>query len=431
MAEEMIMLILFGILVVLLAMGLEIGVSIGLIAIIGLVVVINQPVMQVAISAYDLMDSFVLTAVPLFIFMGAIFVKSGITVYLFDGVDAWIGRLPGGLAVSVVGSCAIFAAMSGSSLATCATMGTISLPEMERYHYDPKLSLGVVAAGGTLGILIPPSINLIVFGAWTVTSVVDLFAAGMIPGLILASLFAIMIMIRVMLNPSLAPKTPGVTWAKRLKLSAGILPWIVTIILVLGVIFTGTMTPTEAASLGAVIALVLALLYRRMSFKILEDALLMSVRICAMIFLIAGAAVALTYTITYTGVGQLVVAALVGLPIGKYGVLALIVVMYIILGMFIDPIGMMLLTIPFIAPVIIALGYNLVWFGVFLIVLLEMAFLTPPVGMNLFVVQSIAPKYSVMTIARGAIPFLIPMLIVLALLAIWPNIALWLPSMLR
>lgn len=431
MAEETMILVLFGVLFVFLAMGLEIGLSVMLIAIIGLFVVINQPVVQAVTSSFELTNSFVLTAIPLFVLMGAIFTKSGITYYLFRGVDAWVGRLPGGMAVSVIGACAIFSAMSGSSLATAAAMGTLSLPEMERYHYEPKLALGTVAAGGTLGILIPPSINLILYGVWTSTSVIDLFAAGIIPGLMLASLFVILVSGRVMLNPSLAPKTPGVTWRERLKFSAGIAPWVLTVVLVLGVIFTGVMTPTEAASLGAVISIILALAYRRMNLRILREAALMAVRICSMIFLVAAGAITLAYVVTWLGIPKLMIMTFTGLPVGKYGILVLIGIMYIILGMFFDPISMMLLTLPFIAPVIIAIGYNLIWFGVVLIILSEMAFLTPPVGMNLYIIQSIAPKYSVITVARGAMPFLVPMLLMLAILIIWPEIALWLPNMLR
>lgn len=431
MTEVTMVLVLFVVLFVLLAMAVEIGMCLGMIAIIGFFVVINQSPIQAVISTFELIDSFVLTAIPLFVFMGAIFVKSGITRYLFRGVSAWVGRLPGGLALSVVGGCTIFAAMSGSSPATAAAMGTLSLPEMEKYGYSPNLSLGVVAAGGTLGILIPPSITMIVFGAWTATPVVYLFAAGIIPGLILASLYGILVSVRVMLNPSLAPKTPSVTWREKLKFSVGIVPWLVTIVIVLGVIFTGIMTPTEAASMGAVISIILALAYRRMNFSVLREAALMAVRICSMLGLVMGGAAMLLFVVAWVGIPKLAVAFFLSFSVGTYGLVALIAVMYIILGCFIGPIEMMLLTLPFVAPIITGIGYNMVWLGVFLIILSEMAMLTPPVGMNLWVIQSISPKHSIETIARSAMPFLGPMVIMLILLAIWPEIALWLPSMLR
>jgi len=431
MSEEMTVLILVGILFVFLAVGLEIGLSLGLITMIGFLVVIQQPVIEMVGSWCNFFNSFVMTAVPLFVFMGAIFLESGITTYLFDGVNVWLGRVPGGLGISVIGGSTIFSALCGSSAATAAAIGTISIPAMEKYKYDPKLALGVVAVGGTLGILIPPSINMIVFGAWTGVSVVDLFAAGVIPGLMLAILFAISILVRVMLNPSLAPKTPRVTWRERLRVSIGMIPWILTVVVVLGVIFSGIMTPTEAASMGAVIALVLALLYRRLSFRVLRTAALTSVRVCAMIGLVAGAAIALVYVVRWLGVPQLILVAISDLHLGKYGVIALVVMIYIIMGMFVEGISLMLLTLPFLAPVITAQGYSLLWFGIFLIICCEISFLTPPVGMNLYVVQSIAPKYSVMTIARGVIPFMVPMILIVVILVIWPEIVAWLPSMLH
>lgn len=425
---EIVILILVAGLFLLLATGLEIGISVMILALIGFALVIHQPLFQIPLCAFCWWNSFVMTAVPLFIFMGAVFVKSGITRYLFDGVNAWVGRIPGGLGISVIGACALFAAMSGSSLASAAAMGTVSIPEMERYKYSSQITLGVVAAGGTLGILIPPSINMIVYGAWTGTSVVRLFAAGIIPGLILAALFAALVIIRVLINPSLAPRMPSPTWKERFKSSIGILPWLATIAAVLGVIFAGIMTPTEAAALGSAISLILAFLYRRLSFQVVKEAGLMAVRITAMIGLVASAAIALVYVVTYLEIPELVVAGFTGLPIGKYGIIACICIMYIILGMFLDPISMMLLTLPFITPVILAIGYNMVWFGILLIVLSEMAFLTPPVGMNLYIIHSIAPQYSIMTIARACLPFLIPMMAVVVLLIALPQIPMWLPG---
>ena len=400
----------------------------GLVAVIGLVA-INGNLLQMAINGLNILNSFVMTAVPLFVFMGAIFVESGITNSLFRGVNAWVGRLPGGLATSVVGACAVFAAISGSSMATAAALGTISLPEMEKYHYDPRLAVGAVAAGGTLGILIPPSMNLIVYGVWTETSVVDLFAAGLIPGLILAVLFEIVIIVMVMFNPGLAPKTAGTSWGEKLKLTAGIAPWILTIVLVLGVIFAGIMTPTEAAALGGFIAIILAMAYRRMSFKILRNAALMAVRISAMLGLLIAGAMGVVFVLNYIKIPGLLIALFSGF--GTYSILAFIALLYALLGCFIGPISIMLLTLPFLIPIIGDIGYERIWFGVYVIILSEMAMLTPPIGDNLFVIQTIAPQHSFLTIVKGVAPFLIPLVIILVILAVWPEVALWLPNMLR
>jgi C4-dicarboxylate transporter DctM subunit len=419
--------ILLAILFLVLAIGLEIGMSLMVVTFIGFVLIIEQPLIQVVISGFGLWNSFIMTAIPMFVFMGAIFVSCGITRYLFDAVDAWLGQLPGGIALSVVGGCAIFAAMSGSSLATAAALGSISLPEMERYKYDPKLALGTVAAGGTLGILIPPSINMILFGAWTNTSVVHLFAAGVIPGILLASFFAIYIILRVIMNPSLAPKPPKITWERRLRATIGMAPWFLTILLILGVIFAGIMTPTEAAALGSGIAIVMGLFYRRLTWKTLMDAGLTATKVTAMIGLVAAASIALVYVVGYMSMPELVVNFFTALPVGKYGILIMITIMYIILGCFFDPVSMMLLTLPFVTPLVKHLGYDLIWFGVYLVILSEMAFLTPPVGMNLYIIHGVSPKHSVMTIAYGALPFLVPMTLILLVLAIWPDFALWLP----
>lgn len=430
MSGPVIVLILLAILFFLLAMGLEIGMSIMVIALIGFVL-IGQPLIQTANSAFTLWNSFVMVSIPLFVFMGGVFVSCGITRHLFDGIDVWLGRMPGGLGLSVIAGCAIFAAMSGSSLATCSALGSISLPEMEKCKYDPKMAMGAVAAGGTLGILIPPSINMVLFGAWTGTSVVHLFAGGVVPGMILALLFILLIVVRVMLNPNLAPKSPRVTWRKRIRATVGIIPWVASIVLVMYVIFSGAMTPTEASALGCLISIVLAILYRRFSLKVLREAALMSVRVSSMIALVAGAGIALVYVLAYLGIPELMVKAMTFLPVGKYGIISLIVLMYFLLGFFFDPVSMMLLTLPFVTPIIEALGYSMVWFGVFLIVLSEVAFLTPPVSMNLYIVQSILPQYTILTVFKGAIPYLLMMGVLIVLLIVWPEIALWLPAMLK
>jgi len=418
-----------GLLFLLLLSGLEIAVVLGGIGCLGFIFLVDQPLIHATRIWWEVTNSFILTAVPLFIFMGALFVHSGATRSLFDGVNKWLGFLPGGLACSVVGSCALFAAISGSSLATVATIGTISLPEMRKQKYAAKLALGTIAAGGTLGILIPPSITMIIYGEWVGVSIIRLFAAGIIPGIILAMLFSVGIMAVARLFPRLAPKPGKSTWTEKLRSTKGLAPWVATMFVVLGGIFAGIMTPTEAAAVGVVCSLVISTAYRQLSFKVLKRALADTVKLTSMIlFLVVGAKV-LAFVILSLGIGKHVSIAMLGFAGGsKYAILAIIYLMYLMLGCFLEPLGMMVVTLPFIIPVIHGLGLSSVWFGIPLVIMCEAGFITPPVGLNLFILKGLNPEYGIGEIAIGAAPFLIPMLMVVWLVTIWPQFALWLPG---
>lgn len=419
-----------GLLLVLLLSGLEVAVVLGWLGCLAvMILLVDVPFLQVMKIVWASCDSFILTAIPLFIFMGSIFTYSGTTRLLFRGVNKWLGGLPGGLACSIIGSCGIFAAISGSSVATAATMGTICLPEMERYKYNTKLSLGTIAAGGTLGILIPPSINMIVYGEWTGESIVRLFAAGIVPGIILLTIFIGAIILLVKLRPSLAPKPEKFTWKERLYSIKDVGPWLALIVVILGGIFAGIMTPTEAAALGCVASMVIALAYRELNVKMLQRSLADTIKLTSMIlFIIAGAKV-LAFAVHYLGIGKAVSTAVLDFGGGeKYAILVALYVMYLIMGMFLDAFSMMVLTLPFVMPIIYGLGLSGIWFGIVLTVLIEAGLITPPVGINLYVLKGLNPKYDIMTIALGSAPFLLGMLVLVAMITYWPQITLWLPS---
>ncbi len=432
MSMELMGLILIGGLLLLLFIGAEIFVAIGVMGAIGLLFFLDKPLNQFAFTAFDSVNSFVLTAVPLFIFMGAIFANTGVIRSLFSATEKWFGIFPGGLACSVTMANALFGAMSGSTIAAAATFGKIAFPEMYRLGYNPRLALGSIAVAGGLATLIPPSLCMIVYGGWEDVSVVRLFAAGMIPGIIMALLLMFTVMVQVKLNPSLAPKPPKFTWRERLSAIKDIAPFAGVIALVLGTIFGGIMTPTESAALGALLSIVLALAYRKMTFTALRESMMATIKISAMLAFVIFTARVLGMVFNHMGLTGAFSAVLMGLPFGKYGIFAVIVVMYLIMGMFFDAFSMLVLTLPFVSPIIASLGFSPIWFGIVYVILGEIGVITPPFGLNLFALQAAVDEYDIdiMTIALGSLPFLLPMLLVIVLLVAFPQLALWLPGVL-
>jgi len=423
-------LILLGGLVLLLAFGIEIAPAMGVMAALGLLLFVHQPLDYFARAAFEIMNSFTFTAIPLFVFMGAIYSNTGIIGSLFRGAEKIFGNLPGSLASAVIVANAIFGAISGSSLAAVATFGKICLPEMEKAGYDAKLSLGAIAISGTLSVLIPPSVILIVYGGWQDVSVARLFAGGVIPGIILALLLMLTVTIMVVRNPTLAPTKPKFANKERIRAFLDLLPFIGVIVLVLGTIFGGIMTPTESSSLGALLSIVLALIYRRMSFRALKDSMWTAVTITSMIAFVLFTARMLGQVFQYIGLTEAFSSFMIGLPLGKYTLFAVICLMYIVLGCFFDALSMLVLTLPFVAPIIKDLGFDLIWFGVTYVVLAEIGLVTPPYGLNLFVLKGVVPKYEITTIFLGTLPFLIPTVILIILLVLFPALALWFPSVL-
>jgi tripartite ATP-independent transporter DctM subunit len=332
--------------------------------------------------------------------------------------------------VATIGACAGFAAVSGSSVATAATMGTVALPEMERYKYHPRLSTGSIAAGGTLGFLIPPSIGFIVYGMLTEQSIGKLLVAGIIPGLALALAYVAIVVIMVKINPELAPANPEpVSW--RVKFASLLKVWepLVVFLLVMGGIYGGFFTPTEAGAIGATVLLLIALFKKKLTWKNLVQALQESVRISVMVlFLVAGANV-FSYFLALSTIPMQVAEWAGSLAVSPYVIHTVVIVMYMFLGCFLDAISMMVLTMPVIYPVILALGFNPIWFGVIAVLMMEAGLITPPMGLNIFTVAGVAKGVPVETIFRGVAPFLLAIFAVVALVTIFPDLALLLPNM--
>jgi tripartite ATP-independent transporter DctM subunit len=417
-------------LLVLLALGLEIAWSIGIVALAGLIWYVDQPISQIAETAWSSLNSFTLTAMPLFIFMGAILGNTGVNERLFAAVDKWFGHLPGGLAMSVIAGNAVFGAMCGSAMAATATFGKIAFPVMEKKGYAPRLGLGAIASAEILSPLIPPSILLIIYGSWQGISIVDLLAAGLIPGLTMMLLLMLAVFVQVKLNPGLVPKPVKFSWKQRFAATLEVLPFAALIVGVLGAIFGGFMTPTEAAALGAFLSLVLTLAFRRLTFKIIKRSLLETVRVTSFSLFIMAMATLISHVFNSAGIIPLIKDFVISLPIGKYGILLLFFVMYFFMGMLFDSWSMLFLTFPFVMPIIISLDINLVWWGVVYVMAGGQAAMTPPFGLSLAVLHGVVPWHPMETIARGAFPFLIPIYLNILLLIIFPQLALWLPRML-
>lgn len=427
MSPEAIAGLLMGALLLLLAAGLEIGIAMGLVAAFGLVFAVDKPLVQMAWTGWESLNSFTLLAMPLFIFMGAVFSASGAVNLLFAALDKWLGWLPGGLASVVIAANGVFGAISGSSVAAAATFSMIAYPEMEKRRYDAQLSLGAIAVGGTLSVLVPPSLILIVYGSWENVSVARLFAAAMIPGVVLMLLLLLSVVVMVKLRPELAPRSAPATWPERIGAVKDMLPWLVVIVIVMGSIFGGLMTPTEASALGAVLALGIAAYYGRLSYRMVRDALLSAVKVTAMIAFIIFAARLLSFVLQDLGATAKISGVVLNLDLGKYGTMLAIVILYLVLGMFFDSMAMMLLTLSFVMPVISKLGYDPVWWGVTFVLLAEIGLVTPPFGLNLFTIHGVLPRYSVMYIARASLPFLAVMILMVWILIFFPELALWLP----
>ncbi len=430
MSPELITILLVGGLIFLLAVGLEIGIAMGVIASISFLFVLDKPLIQIAWTAWESLNSFTLLAMPLFIFMGSIFSGSGAVRGLFGALDKWVGGLPGGLASVVIAANAVFGAISGSSVAAAATFSLIAFPEMEKRGYTPRLSLGSIAVGGTLSVLVPPSLILIVYGSWENQSVARLFAAAMIPGIILALLLLLTVIIWVKLNPGMAPEPVRTPWKERILAVKQLLPWIAVVVTVLGSIFGGLMTPTESATLGAALSLIVAWGYGSLSYKIVKDGFLTAVKVTAMIGFIIFAARLLSFAFQDLGVTVKISSYILSLPMGKYGTMAFFVLLYLLLGMFFDSLAMMLLTLPFVMPVLVNLGFDPIWWGVTFVILAEIGLITPPFGLNLFTIHGVLPRFSVLFIAKSTLPLLGTMLLMVVILIAFPKLALWLPKVL-
>lgn len=373
--------------------------------------------------------AYALTILPMFVLMGAFAGMSGMSRDLYDAAHSWIGHKRGGLASATILGCAAFSALSGSSLAAALTMGRVSLPEMERFDYDPGLAAGSVAAGGTLGILIPPSAGFVIYAILTEVSIGQLFLAGVLPGLLLTVLFVIAISITVARRPSLAPRGgPAASLLERFAALGRAGPIVGIIVLTIGGIYTGVFSAIEAAGIGAVLAFLVALLRRSLTGAGVRDAAMQTLTVCGTVFFILFGAFVFKTFVAFTGLTGFLTDAIVAAGLGRMTVILIILGILIVLGTFLDGFAILVLAVPVFQPVLETFGVNMVWFGVLIVIVLEMALISPPVGLNVFVVKSLLPTTSLGTIYRGIIPFWIAMAVAAVLVLIFPGLALWLPQ---
>ena len=415
---------------VMMMLGFPIAFSMGLAGVLGLWYLMGFKVAlgAVRISAYDAVSEYYLCVVPFFILMGLLCLKAGISRSLYKASHTWFGQMPGGLAVGTVLGCGGFAAICGDSMATAATMSSVSLPEMKKYHYDDSLATGSVAAGGTLGILIPPSIGFIAYGIITEQSVGQLFMAGMIPGLLLMFLFAVTVYIRCKRNPALGPVAEKSTLSEKIISLKDVWKVFILFCVVIGGIYSGLVTPTEAGGVGAIGALVIAAMSKEFSWKALFEALIEGIQMSAMIFTILIGVGILGNFVTLTQIPMELAGFLESLDVSRYVLFVLILVLYLFLGMVMNIIPMIMLTLPILFPTIMALGFDPIWFGVIMVIMMEMGQITPPVGINVFVIHGVAENVRMATIFRGILPFMLVMVLVIIILTIFPQIALFLPN---
>jgi tripartite ATP-independent transporter DctM subunit len=397
----------------------------GLVMLLGL----KGALMSLEIIPFSSLLSYMLTVVPMFILMGQFAFHSGISKDLFEASHKWLSHLPGGLACATVAGCAMFGACTGSSLACCATMGKIAIPEMEKAGYHPRLASGVVAGAGGLAILIPPSIAAVIYAASSGESVGKLLIAGVIPGILSSIIYITLIILSIKLSPSLAPRTEGFSWKEKLISLKKIWGIIVIFTLVMGSIYLGLATPTEAGAVGAFGTFVIAVARKRSSLVDLWKACRETVRSLSMIFAIFIGTSLFGVFLARTGLPMRLAEFAGDLPVPPLVILIAVILIYLPLGMLLDTISIILLTTPIVYPVIIALGYNGIWFGIIVILMCEIALITPPVAFNIYVVKGVAPHIPLEDIMRGILPFIARDLLIVAVLIAFPQIALWLPSL--
>ena len=417
-----------GILIVLLALAVPVAAGLGFLGI-ALSEIYSRLPLTLAIGevAWATSNNFLLVAIPFFVLLGEILLRSGMAERMYNALVLWVPWLPGGLMHSNIAACAMFAATSGSSVATAATIGTVAMGEIKKHGYSERLFLGTIAAGGTLGILIPPSINMIVYGVLTDSSIPKLYLAGFIPGLVLAGLFSLTVLFICLLRPELGGRRTRTDWKARIHALPDLIPPLVIFIAVIGSIYAGLATATESAALGVIAALGVAAWHRRLTVKMLLQAFEGTMRTNAMIMAILIAAYFLNFVISSIGLTAQVNRLVTGLGLTSTELLLAVIVFYLILGCFMETLSMMVATVPIIAPIMFKAGYDPIWFGILIVILMETAMITPPVGINLYVVQGLRKRGRIDDVIIGAAPFVVAMLVMIAILSYWPSLALWLP----
>jgi tripartite ATP-independent transporter DctM subunit len=433
MAHEWIGILSIVAIVLLIMLRIPIAVAMGLVGTIGYAIVDGgtAALNRLGNTPFELTEGYSLSVVPLFLLMGAIASRSGMSRDLFRAAHGLFAGRRGTVAMAAVGACAGFGAICGSSLATAATMSRIAIPEMRRLGYDERLAAGAVASGGTLGILIPPSVILIIYAVIAQESVARLFAAGLLPGLVLTALQVVVIWVLLRLRPELAPPAGAkAAWRQRLRDVAAMWQMVLLFGVSVGGIYAGLFSPTEAAAVGCLGAMLLGAATRRIGFGDVKDALTETVRTTAVLFFIVVMAFVYAYFLVLTRLPQSLVDVVVAWELSPLAVMLVLIAFYLVLGCFLDSLGMILLTVPVFLPLILGLGYDPVWFGVLVVLVVEIGLITPPVGMNLFVIRAQQSDISLGTLYRGVVPFLAAGAAMIVLLLMFPGLALWLPQLL-
>jgi C4-dicarboxylate transporter, DctM subunit len=423
----------FVVLFVLMLLRVPVGMAMGLVGVTGFGYLVGgTPALKmVGQTTMRTVTDYTFGIIPMFLLMGQFAANSGMSRELFKSANGFVGHLRGGLGLATIAACGGFAAISGSSVATAATFSTIAYPEMRRYGYPESFSTGVIAAGGTLGAILPPSTVLTVYGIITEQDIGKLFIAGILPGILAATMYMMTIAIMGAAWPRFLPKGPRTGWRDRLLGLKDVWASLLLFIFVIGGLYGGLFIPTEAAAMGAGGAFIIAISRRRLSREAILRSLLNATRTAAAVFTVLIGAILFGYFLTVTQTPQNVTHFLTGLGLGRYGVLALIMVMYLLLGCLMDALGMIILTIPIIFPVVTALGFDPIWFGIIIVMTVELGLIHPPVGMNVFVIKSVIEEVKISTIFKGVLPFVATDIVRLIVLIAFPIIATFLPSHMR
>ena len=419
-------------LLVLIFLGMNVGFTMLAVGFIGYMVALNMPAALGVLKniPYTTVANFNLSVIPLFVLMGQFAFHSGISTGLYNACYKWLSRLNGGLAIATIGASALFSALCGSSPACAATMGTVCLPEMRKYKYKNTLATGCLAAGGTLGILIPPSVGFILYGVATSNSIGALFAAGLIPGVVLTLLYVATILLICKVDPTAGPKGEKFTWPEKFKALLDVIPMIVLFIVVIGGIFGGLFTANEGAAVGAFGSFVFLVISRRLNMRILKGALFGAIKTAAMIYMILIGGHVFANFMAMTRLPALIADSVISLTNNSYAILAIILLIYIALGLAMDSLAMLLILMPIFYPLIMDMGMNPIWFGVLMVMCMETGQITPPVGINVFVIYGIAKDIPMQTIFRGVFPFFIALLVAIVVMVAFPGLSLTLPNLL-
>jgi tripartite ATP-independent transporter DctM subunit len=421
------------VLVPLILAGAQIGLALGITGMVGILVFTDgnftaassQPLIQ----SLDVGMTYAFIVIPLFIALGTIAGQSGITADLFTAFSRWVGHVPGGIAVATIGTSAGLASITGSSLGASAAMAKLAMPELRRFAYQDRLSAGAVSMGGTVAAMIPPSITMVLYGIFSETSIGKMLVAGVLPGLMTCSLYALKISVRCKLNPKLGPPGPRYAWRERLQTLPPILPFFMIVFAIIGGILFGVWTPVESAAGGVVMVLVLAIWRRRMTWRKLFFALTDAAIICASIQIIVVGSLIFSSFLVLSGFSELATNAIIALDLSPFGMFCALVVVYLIIGTMMEVASTLALTIPLVMPIVAAMGWDPVWFGVILVSIMEISAVTPPVGLSLYVVKATVPDLSLTDICMGALPFWLVNLAAIFILYLFPQIALVLPGM--